>query len=194
MLTKKTNNKNYIILEKYEKNILGVIIRIYKIKFNTLYKCSHNLTLKKREDYIKKIVKNINLLDYLTSDKILSKKIYKHDKKFTEKIIDNIDNSANEKFTFCLNKNILIFAETKTIHNKSIIKDYLTKHIMLCDNSACASGEMVINNKLFIFDNSSGTFRPNVYNLRSIKQALPFLHIKITNMHSNTHKTLFENK
>ena len=191
--TKKLNNKKYIILEKYEKNILGVIIHIYKINFNTSYKCAHNLTLKKQTDYIKKyVVKNINLFDYLTSNKIFSKKIYKYDKKFTEKIIDNIDNFTNEKYTFCLNKNTLIFAETN--HNKSFIKEFMTKHIMLCDDTACASGEMVINNNLFIFDNSSGTFKPSVHNLQSIKQALPFLHVKITNMNSKTREIIFTNK
>ena len=91
---KKINNKtrrskNYIILEKYKKNIIDVDIFIYIIKFNTNYKCTNYLTLKKKTDYIKKsIVKNIHLLDFLTKNKLFSKKIYKYDKNIMEKIIN----------------------------------------------------------------------------------------------------------
>ena len=189
---KKINNKtrrskNYIILEKYKKNIIDVDIFIYIIKFNTNYKCTNYLTLKKKTDYIKKsIVKNIHLLDFLTKNKLFSKKIYKYDKNIMEKIINLMN--ISEKYTFCLNKNTLVFAETKTNENNSLIKEWMTKHIMLCNENACASGEMIIHNKSFIFNNFSGTFTPSIYNLQSIKKAIPFMDIKITNMNSKTFK------
>jgi len=186
-MNKTLKKKNYIILEKYKKNVFGVDINIYKLKFNTKYKCSNFLTLKKKTDYLKKtIVKNIHLLKFLTKNKIFSKKINKYDKNITKKIINLMN--ANEKYTFCLNKNELIFAETKTGKNNSTVKEWMTKHIMLCDKNACASGEMIVHNNLLIFNNSSGTFKPSIYNLRSIKKAIPFMDIKITNMNSKTFK------
>jgi len=182
---KSRNTRNYVIFEKYKKNIFGVDIFIYKLKFNTNYKCGHYLTLKKKTDYIKKsVVKNIHLLDFLTKNKVFSKKIYKYDKNITEKIISLMN--AKEKYTFCLNKNTLVFAETKTIENNSLVKEWMTKHIMLCDENACASGEMIIHNKSFVFNNSSGTFQPSLHDLYSIKKALPFMDIKITSRESKT--------
>jgi hypothetical protein len=181
---KKTiHTKPYIIFEKYSKNVFGVNINIFILKFNTRYNCNTYLTLKKKSDYIKKsIFKNIHLFQYLTKHKILSKKIYKKDKNIMEKIINEMN--INEKYTFCLNKDTLIFAETKTAENNSMLKDWLSKHIMMCGETACASGELIIHNQIFIFDNASGTFKPTFQNLHSLHQAIPFLNFKIVDINS----------
>jgi hypothetical protein len=187
---KNQNMKPYIILEKYNKNVFGVDINIYILKFNTKYTCSNYLTLKKKSDYIKKnIYKSADVFGYLTKHKILSKKINKSDKHIMEKLIKEIN--PEEKYTFCLNKDTLIFAETKTQENNSLLKDWLSKHIMLCNKTACASGEMVIHNNSFVFDNSSGTFQPTIQHLKSLKLAVPFLNIKIQDMKSPTHDKYF---
>jgi hypothetical protein len=90
-----------------------------------------------------------------------------------------------------LNKDTLIFAETKTHENNSLLKDWLSKHIMLCNKTACASGEMVIHNNSFVFDNSSGTFQPTIQNLKSLNLAIPFLNIKTQDMKAPTHDKYF---
>lgn len=186
--SKKLTQKYYIILEKYKKNIFGVDTNIYILKFKTNYNCK-NLTLKKKPNYIKK-----NILDFLQNnakvDKVFTKKIYTKDKNIMSEIISSIN--TNEKYTYCLNKNTLIFAETKTRENNSLLKDWLSKHITLCDNTACASGEMVIHENAFVFDNKSGTFQPSFSDLKSLKRALPFFNIKIVSRYSKTHDKYYE--
>lgn len=120
-------------------------------------------------------------------DKI-STQIYKKDKKLTTDLL-KLFNPA-EKYTYCLNKNNLIIVETKTINNKSIIKYLLSKHILLCDKGACASGEMVIYKNKFIFDNSSGTYKPSIENLEHLKK-LPFLNLKILDLNDKNHSKYF---
>ena len=48
------SDKLHIIFEKYVKNVLGVNLIFYVIKFKSNYSCSR-LTLKKSTDVIKKI-------------------------------------------------------------------------------------------------------------------------------------------
>jgi hypothetical protein len=180
---KNIHTKPYIVLEKYSKNVFGTLINIFILKFNTRYNCNTYLTLKKKSDYIKKhVFQNIHLFKYLTKHKILTTKIFKKDKHIMEKIINEMN--INEKYTFCLNKDTLIFAETKTTENNSMLKDWLSKHIMLCGETACASGELIVKKHMFIFDNASGTFKPTFQNLQSLYQAIPFLKFKIVDIHS----------
>jgi hypothetical protein len=184
------NSKPYIILEKYTKTVFNVKLNMYILKFNTNYECKNFLTLKKKTDYIKRgIYKKSHLFGYLTQDKVLSKKINKRDANIMKKLISEIN--VNDKYTFCLNNDNLIFVETKTSENNSFVKDWLSKHIMICNKTACASGEMVIHNNTFIFDNSSGTFKPTLENLKSLKEAMPFLKIKLLDMGSESHEKYF---
>jgi len=187
---KNRTTKNTITIEKYKKTILGVTNNIYIIYFNTNYNCKKNITIKKTMSKIKKgIIQNIKLLDYLTQKKVKTVKINKNDKKIMEKITKIIN--PNEKYTYCLNKDTLILAETKTNINKSFIKDITSKHIMLCNETACASGELVIDDNTFIFDNSSGSFIPSIQNIQILKKALPFLKLKIIDMNSKIHDKYF---
>lgn len=174
-------NKNYIIIEKYEKKILGVKIKLYIIYFNKSYVCKNKLTLKKRK-LLKKITKKIKLFDYLTKNKISTTKIYKNDKDIANKFKNIID--PTEKYTYCLNNDKLILAETKTLQNKSRIKKFFSKHIIICNqndlvDSLCGSGEFYIENNNFIFDNKSGSYLPTLEHLKLLQKLLSFLKIEI---------------
>jgi hypothetical protein len=60
------SDKLHIIFEKYVKNVLGVNLIFYVIKFKSNYSCSR-LTLKKSTDVIKKnMVKSLDVFKYLT--------------------------------------------------------------------------------------------------------------------------------
>jgi hypothetical protein len=193
MVTKKTikkNKKNYIILEKYETNIIGIVTHIYIIHLNSGYNCKQNITIKNNKKKVGQVLFKELGMNYLTENKISTTKLYKNDKNIREKIKKIID--PNEKYTYCVNKDKLILAETKTKLNKSHIKNMLSKHILLCDESACASGEVIIHNDTFIFDNSSGTFEPTIKNLQILKKILPFLKVRIMNMNSKIHDHYFQ--
>jgi hypothetical protein len=193
MVTKKTikkNKKNYIMLEKYETNIIGIVTHIYIIHLNSGYSCKKNITIKNNKKKVGQILFKELGMNYLTENKISTTKLYKKDKNIREKIKQIID--PNEKYTYCVNKDKLILAETKTKLNKSHIKNMLSKHILLCDESACASGEVIIHNDTFIFDNSSGTFEPTIKNLQILKKILPFLKVRIMNMNSKIHDHYFQ--
>ena len=90
------------------------------------------------------------------------------------------------KFTYCLTDNSLIIAETKVDRNKTkinkFVRDLTSKHYLICDKGVCASGELMIKDNTFIFDNSSGTFKPTLENLQNLKKALPNLNMKLTIM------------
>jgi len=181
--------KDYIKVDKYKKQILGKTIYIYNIHFNEPIKCNpitiKNYFKSRVKTHFKKTLKSV--LKYLMKDKI-STQIYKKDKKFMTELL-KLFNPA-EKYTYCLNKNNLIIVETKTINNKSIIKDLLSKHVLLCDKGACASGEMVIYKNKFIFDNSSGTYKPSIENLQHLKK-LSFLNLKIIDLNDKNHLKYF---
>jgi hypothetical protein len=120
-------------------------------------------------------------------DKISSQR-YKKDKKLMINLLKLFN--PDEKYTYCLNKQNLIIFETKTINNNSNIKDLLSKHMMLCNKYACASGEMVIYKKKFIFDNASGTYTPTIENLEHLKK-LSFLNLKILELNDKNHSKYF---
>ena len=192
--TKNTQNRKYIIFEKYSKKILGVNVNSYVLKFNNPITCRKNLTIKLRP-FIRKIInEKLNFSSFFSNkDRVLSLKINKYDKHFTEKIIKHINNYDNEKYNFCLNNKSFIFQETKTHENSSIIKDIISKHMILCDKNACAAGEMVIHNKTFIVDNNSATYKPSIYELQSLKKTMPFINFKITNRTSKNNEKYFDN-
>jgi hypothetical protein len=193
MVTKKTTRKtkkNYIILEKYETNIIGIITHVYIIHLNSAYNCKKNITIKSNKKKIGQVLFKELGMDYLTENKISTTKLYKNDKNMMEKLKKIID--PTEKYTYCVNKDKLILAETKTKTNESHVKNMLSKHILLCDDSACASGEVIIHKDTFVFDNSSGTFEPSIKNLQILKKVLPFLKVKIMNMNSKIHEDYFK--
>lgn len=186
--------KNYIVFEKYSKNVLGININSYVIKFNNPISCRKKLTIKLRPTIRTYINEKISFSSFFSNkDRVLSLKINKYDNNITEKIIKYIDNYDNEKYTFCLNKNTFIFQETKTHENRSIIKDLMSKHMILCDQHACAAGEMVIHNNTFIVDNNSATYKPSIYELQSLKKSMPFINLKITDRTSKMNKKYFDN-
>jgi hypothetical protein len=129
-------------------------------------------------------------MNYLTQTKIATKKLYKNDTKLMAKLKKIID--PTEKYTYCVNKDKLILAETKTQANQSHLKDIMSKHILLCDESACASGEMIFRNDTLIFDNSSGTYEPSMKNLQVLNKILPFLKIRLMNMNSKPHAAVYK--
>jgi hypothetical protein len=135
------------------------------------------------------MVKSLDVFKYLTTYKVFSKKIYKYDEHLTAKITDEMN--VNEKYTYCLNKNSIIFTETININNNSSIKNYMSKHVIMCNTLSCASGEMVIRNDTFIFDNNSGTYKPTFNNLQSITNAMPFLRHKIIDILNPLHEKYF---
>jgi len=186
----KKGEKNYISIEKYETNLLGLLTHIYIIYCNSAYKCKNNITIKKTKKKIGQLLFKEMGMNYLTQDKIATKKLYKNDTHLMTKLKKIID--PTEKYTYCVNKDKLILAETKTQANQSHLKDIMSKHILLCDESACASGEMIFRNDTLIFDNSSGTYEPSMKNLQVLKKILPFLKIRLMNMNSNTHAVAYK--
>jgi hypothetical protein len=192
--TRKKEKENFIFVEKYTRNILGVDTRLYKIKLNQGFKCTKKLTLKKMVHPVTRQIKNNpRLYDLVThKKKVNSRKIIKNSR-LTENLIKMI--KPYEKYTYCLTNDTLVIAETKSSMNKTklakIIKNYTSKHFVLCEESACASGELVIKDNTFVFDNSSGTFEPIYENIKSLKKALPFLNTKLVMMNSPEHSNYF---
>lgn len=170
---KDSKNKNYIVVEKYEKTIPGgQLTHLYIIHFNRAYTCRKKLTIKKTHKKIGQLLFKELGMAYLTQRKISTTKLYKNDKDLMAKMKMLIDPA--EKYTYCINKNKLILAETKTKANKSNLKDILSKHNILCADTTCASGEMMFHKDTMIFDNASGTFEPSVRDIQILKKILPF--------------------
>jgi len=192
--TQKIIKGNYIVVEKYIRHILGVDTRLYVIKLNQGFRCMKKMTLKKSVNPVtKKIKNNPNTYDLLTHKKKLDTKKFMKNQRLTENLIKFI--KPYEKYTYCLSNDTLVIAETKASTNKSkfvkIIKNYTSKHFVLCGEDACASGELVFKNNTFVFDNSSGTFEPTYDNIKSLKKALPFLNTKLVMMNTPEHAKYF---
>lgn len=187
-------NENYIEINNYKKKIMGQNINIIIIKLNNKKSnCTKHLTQKQ---YIKKdklIIKPSNktmksIFSYYMKNKDIEK-INKKDNKIMMKLSKYISNE--EKYTYCLNQDNLIISETMNENNKSIVKNLFSKHIFLCKDKPCASGELVFHKNKLVFDNSSGTYKPTIDNLKSIKKALSFLNVKIIDMNDKNHSKYF---
>ena len=195
--TRKNTKKKFIVVEKYVKRILGVDTRLYKIKLNNDYPCRNKLTVKKSiKPFVILLKKNKKKVNSLTNKEKSVKKFEKN-KSLSTNLIKFIN--PYEKYTYCLYEDTLIIAETKSSENKSKltkkIKDYSSKHYVMCKkDETCASGELVIKDDTFIFDNSSGTFEPTLANLQFLKRALPFLKVKIMTMDMPSHASFFDIK
>ena len=87
-IKKKSKKKDYIVVEKYMRNILGLDTRLYKINLNQGFHCNKKLTLKKKVNPLTKKIKNNPLIyDILTHHKKISTKTLKKDTKITEHLI-----------------------------------------------------------------------------------------------------------
>jgi len=177
---KKLSNGS-IVVEKYLNNVLGVNTYLYIIHLNQKISCKTPLGPKNNSTTLRlrKYLDVSHLLKNYMVDKI---KIEKNDKDIMNKLITTFD--VNAKYTYCLNRDTLVIAETKTKKNKSQIKDFFSKHGLLCDQKVCAAGEMKFNktsngNYKIVFDNESGTFRPNKSDLQVLKKELPYFDIDI---------------
>ena len=182
----KLNNKEKetIIVEKYMRKLAGVDTHLYKIKLNN-YKCDKKVTLKKKpRSYINILKNNPNLYDFFSRKKLINTILVNNNNEITENLIKII--KPYGKFTYCLTDNALIISETKVARNKTkirkFVRDLTSKHYLICDKGVCASGELMIKDNTFIFDNSSGTFKPTLENLQNLKKALPNLNMKLTIM------------
>jgi hypothetical protein len=51
---------------------------------------------------------------------------------------------------------------------------------------------MVIHKNKLIFDNSSGTYKPTIRDLQTLKKRLPFLNLKIIDMNDKNHSKYFK--
>lgn len=176
------HDKNYIVVEKYLNNVLGVNTYIYVIHLNQMISCKKRLGPKNKS-------KTLRLRKYLDFSPLLKKymvdslKIEKNDKDIMKKVASLFD--VNTKYTYCLNRETLVLAETRTDKNKSKIKDFFSKHGLLCDQKVCAAGEMSFDkthsngNYKMVFDNASGTFRPSKDDLQVLKKQLPYFDISV---------------
>jgi len=179
-----SKEKETIIVEKYMRKIAGVDTHLYKIKLNN-YKCDKKVTLKKKpRSYINILKNNPNLYDFFSRKKLINTILVNNNNEITENLIKIINPYG--KFTYCLTDNALIISETKVARNKTkirkFVRDLTSKHYLICDKGVCASGELMIKDNTFIFDNSSGTFKPTLENLQNLKKALPNLNMKLTIM------------
>ncbi len=184
--TKTRKNKNSysgsIVIEKYLNNVLGVNTYLYIIHLNQRVSCRKQLGPKNNSKTLK-LRKYIDFSSLLKNYMIDKMKIEKNDKDIMNKMTSLFD--VNTKYTYCLNHDTLVIAETKTKKNKSKIKDFFSKHGLLCDQTVCAAGEMVFKktstgNKM-VFDNGSGTFRPSKSDLQVLKKELPYFETEIVN-------------
>jgi hypothetical protein len=163
--------------------------RIYVLDFQTQHQCKSQLTLKKSVGKIKRfIAKKLKILEYLKKYQIFSKRLPRK-KSSIKTILENMNTTT--KYTYCLNNDTLIFAETTTTKDRAILKDWLSKHVILCGDNACSSGEMVVHNNELIFDNNSGSYKPTSEHLESLISLLSFLPIKIVPIHSEEHHKYF---
>ena len=179
-----SKEKETIIVEKYMRKLAGVDTHLYKIKLNN-YKCDKKVTLKKKpRSYINILKNNPNLYDFFSRKKLINTILVNNNNEITENLIKII--KPYGKFTYCLTDNALIISETKVARNKTkirkFVRDLTSKHYLICDKGVCASGELMIKDNTFIFDNSSGTFKPTLENLQNLKKALPNLNMKLTIM------------
>jgi len=182
----KKSNKDSIIIEKYLNNVLGVNTYLYIIHLNQTISCKKHLGPKNNS-------KTLRLRKYLDFSPLLKKymvdkvTINKNDKNIMSQMITLFD--VKTKYTYCLNRDTLVIAGTKTKKNKSDIKDFFSKHGLLCDQKVCAAGEMVFykntnGNYKMVFDNESGTFRPSKDDLQVLKKQMPYFDVDVVDLKS----------
>jgi hypothetical protein len=203
------SRSDYITIKKYKTIVLGVVTHIYNVKLNTDMKCGNGMTIKKTEDTVTHHVYNkIGLIDKILKKPIKTYRLRKDDPHITNKMATIFD--TNQKYTYCLSNDTIVFSETKKSDNKinesedhiNNVKDFMSKHVMLCGNQTCISGEAIFciqpskssTEEIveILFDNSSGTFRPNFSNLKYLHKAIPYLNIRLLRRGTISHKHNFK--
>lgn len=168
-------------IEKYSCRLLGQTVYYYYIKFNDRHmKCDTPLTLKRRV-FEKRLIDQLRR--YSSS---IVKHIYSMAVPKTSYNLYRLLNK-NAKYTYCIHGDVMVLATTGT----NIIQDYMSKHVVLCYNGACVSGEMVLRDSRFIFDDNSGSYRPKSKHLRYITDNLSFLNCIIMRRNDTMHKYFF---
>lgn len=182
--TRKNKKKLYsgsIVIDKYLNNVLGVNVYLYIIRLNQTVRCKKHLGQKNNSKTLR-FRKYFDMSQLLQNYKIDTLKIEKNDENIMNKMITLFDIST--KYTYCLNNDTLVISETMTKKNNSKIKDFFSKHGLLCDQKVCAAGEMMFyknpnGNYKIVFDNNSGTFRPSKSDLQVLKKELPYFDIEV---------------
>jgi hypothetical protein len=183
------NKRSYngsVVIEKYLNNILGVNTYLYVIHLNQKISCKKHLGPKNNSKTLR-LRKYLDISQLLKNFMVDTITLNKNDKNIMSQMIPFFD--VNTKYTYCLNRNTLVIAGTKTSNNKSKIKDLFSKHGLLCDQTVCAAGEMVFyknpnGSYKMVFDNDSGTFRPSKSDLQVLKKELPYFDIEVVDLKS----------
>lgn len=178
--TKKNKIKHNLLLKKYEFDFFSEKTHIYVLDFQAPVGCRNHITLKSALGGIKKtLVDKFQVLELLEHNEISTTHIPK-----THKFVESMGKVMKRSvpYTYCLNPRSLLMAETS---HMSRIKDYLSKHVLLCGARPCVSGEMRFDGERMIFDNNSGTYKPAAKHLENLKMALRFagpgIEIKVLN-------------
>jgi hypothetical protein len=176
---KRKSYNGYIVIDKYLNNVLGVNMYLYVVRLNQTIQCKK--VVPKNNSKTLRFRKYLDISHLLKNYKIDTLKIEKNDESIMNKMISLFD--IDTQYTYCLNRDTLVIAETKTNKNKSKIKDFFSKHGLLCDQTVCAAGEMRFyknpnGNYKMVFDNGSGTFRPTKRDLQVLRKELPYFDIE----------------
>ena len=170
------SNRRYASLEKYKATLWDTTIFVYKINLHKKLRCE-TMKLTRFKDRAKKYAVNALRLGNYTR-KVKQDKLPQNDG-FVPALLKHVDPDAI--YTYCLNSDgTLMIAETA---HSSLTKELLSKHVLLCSKTPCASGELRFVGNTMVFDNESGTYRPGAKQLESLRHALPFVEIDIKLTH-----------
>lgn len=157
-------------LTHYEAEILCVKTALYIIDLHQPSECGRRMTIKSIKGRLKKaFVDTFHILDLLEMNKIASYKIPKTAAAFVPTLEPLM--KKGRIYTYCLNGSTLLMAESS---HSSRVKDFLSKHILLCGKRPCVSGEMRWIDGRMVFDNNSGTYEPTREHLASLRKSLAF--------------------
>lgn len=167
-----------------QHKILGETINMYFISLpHFLGSCKNKLNLKTISSKARrKIYKTMKLQNYIRRHKKCVN-IIPINKHTSTRLLETLINK-NTTYTYCLTKSTLVLSETITPTNDTLIKDLMSKHILLCNENPCASGEMHIDKDTFVFNNNSGSYKPGNEHLERLQKSLPFLKLKIENINN----------
>jgi len=165
-----------VTVEKFVRRFLGVHSCVFRIRLHENFTCKHSLTPQHLKFVAKEIFEHPLVFQALTYRHRYAPRYFKKNEHLTEQLI-RFMRPEGKRYTFCLTNDELVFAETGWG-----LKDMLSKHVSICGINVCASGEMHVDNGIFVFNNSSGSFLPTVHDLNALKRALPFLKLRIETM------------
>lgn len=180
-------SKSLISVEKSMRRFLGVKTFIYRFLLHEGLSCNKNgLQPKHLGFFASEITAHKSLFKRITVKQKFRMRHFPKDHTLSARIIDYLK-PEGKIYTFCLSHDELTVAEAppaewSKFNPMKVIKDALSKHVSICRKDICASGELVIKNGVFIFNNASGTYQPSLKNLKILKKALPWLKIKLTSI------------